>query len=226
MTETQNRDISTKGAQVAIGAVVVTLISLLSLHFLSPELDPSWRMVSEYANGNYSWVLSLMFAAWAINNWALAYTIFADVKNLLGKIGIALLVVAGLGAMSAVFFDVKHPLHGLSFLFGAGGFPFATLFLYLSLCKNKKWASAKSTLLLVTILVWSSVLLMGMGMALFIPALTNAGVDMSKGMQLTALPDDVRTFVGWANRYLVIVYNLWVIITAWYALQFAKVVKK
>ena len=28
---------------------------LSSLHALSPEFDPSWRVVSEYANGKYEW---------------------------------------------------------------------------------------------------------------------------------------------------------------------------
>jgi hypothetical protein len=225
-SEDNNSQISVFAAQLAIAAAVVVVLSLVSLHFLSPEFDPSWRMVSEYANGNYSWVLSILFAAWAINNWALAYAIYPVIKNLVGRIGLVLLVLAGFGAMSAVFFDVNHPLHGLSFLFGAGGFPFATLFISLGLLKNYQWSTAKGRLILITTLVWSSVILMGIGMALFIPALTRAGVDMSKGAMLTELPNGVTTFVGWANRYLVIVYNLWVIVVARYALQFANAVKK
>jgi len=45
------------------------LLFLASLHVLSPEFDPSWRIVSEYALGNFGWVLSLMFVSWAVSWW-------------------------------------------------------------------------------------------------------------------------------------------------------------
>ncbi len=54
-------------ARLSIGAVAATLLLLASLHILSPAFDPSFRMVSEYALGQYGWVLSLMFLAWGIS---------------------------------------------------------------------------------------------------------------------------------------------------------------
>ena len=48
-------------ARVAIGTSVAVLVLLAILHILSPEFNPAWRMVSEYANGKYAWVLSLLF---------------------------------------------------------------------------------------------------------------------------------------------------------------------
>ena len=54
-------------AIIAIALTIATLLLLASLHFLSPEFDPSFRMVSEYAFGHYGWVLSLMFAAWGVS---------------------------------------------------------------------------------------------------------------------------------------------------------------
>ena len=54
-------------ARLAIGAAAATLLLLASLHVLSPEFDPSFRMVSEYALGRDAWVLSLMFLAWGIS---------------------------------------------------------------------------------------------------------------------------------------------------------------
>ena len=44
--------ISVPVARLSIAAAVVVLLLLASLHVLSPEFDPSWRMVSEYANGH------------------------------------------------------------------------------------------------------------------------------------------------------------------------------
>lgn len=46
--------ISSTSSLLAIGMSVAVLILLISLHFLSPEFSPAWRMVSEYANGKYA----------------------------------------------------------------------------------------------------------------------------------------------------------------------------
>jgi hypothetical protein len=61
--------ISITAAWVAIAGAGAVLLLLAGLHVLSPEFDPSFRVVSEYANGRYSWVLSVMFAAWALSSW-------------------------------------------------------------------------------------------------------------------------------------------------------------
>jgi hypothetical protein len=39
-------------AWLAVVLTVATIFLLASLHILSPEFDPSWRMVSEYAFGH------------------------------------------------------------------------------------------------------------------------------------------------------------------------------
>jgi hypothetical protein len=58
--------------RLAILANGATILLLVTLHVLSSEFSPSWRMVSEYAFGQYAWVLSLMFLSWGIGSWALA----------------------------------------------------------------------------------------------------------------------------------------------------------
>jgi hypothetical protein len=60
-------EISLSAAYLAITTAVLALLFLASLHILSPEFAPSWRMVSEYAYGHFGWVLSLMFLAWGIS---------------------------------------------------------------------------------------------------------------------------------------------------------------
>ena len=51
--------VEAQAAHIAAGAAVATILLLASLHVLSPEFAPSWRMVSEYAFGQYGWVLSV-----------------------------------------------------------------------------------------------------------------------------------------------------------------------
>jgi hypothetical protein len=58
-TPAGTESISAPAAWLAIAASAATLLLLASLHFLSPEFDPSWRMVSEYAFGHFGPVLSL-----------------------------------------------------------------------------------------------------------------------------------------------------------------------
>ncbi len=73
--------VEAQAAQIAAGAAVATILLLASLHVLSPEFAPSWRMVSEYAFGHYSWVLSLMFLSCGISSWALAVATWSQVKT-------------------------------------------------------------------------------------------------------------------------------------------------
>ena len=71
MHHTVSRDslasISIPAAWVAIATAATACALLLGLQVLSPESSPAWRMISEYANGRYSWVLSAMFTAYGVN---------------------------------------------------------------------------------------------------------------------------------------------------------------
>ena len=101
-------DISLMAARLAFAAAAACLLLLASLHILSPEFDPGWRMVSEYAYGHYGWVLSLMFLAWGISAWALAAAIWSRVPTKAGKVGLWFLIIAGMGEVLASVFDITH----------------------------------------------------------------------------------------------------------------------
>lgn len=84
---TQNIDRTSQVARISFVASVTSLLSLVALHVLSPEFDPSWRMVSEYALGSYSWVLALMFITQALSSFALFFAIKNQVRTVGGNIG-------------------------------------------------------------------------------------------------------------------------------------------
>ena len=84
-------------AQISLVASLASLVFLMALHILSPEFDPSSRMVSEYALGTYGWVLSLMFLAWALSCVALFFAITSHVGTIGGKIGLGFLLTSALG---------------------------------------------------------------------------------------------------------------------------------
>jgi hypothetical protein len=112
---------------LAILATTAAISLLASLHVLSPEFSPSWRMISEYAFGHYAWVLALMFLSWGVGSWALAVAIWPEVHANAGKVGLWFLIIAGLGEAMASAFDITHPVgHGIAGLLGVIGFPIAS----------------------------------------------------------------------------------------------------
>ena len=125
-------------AWLSILATAATISLLVSLHALSPEFSPSWRMISEYAFGHYAWVLSFMFLSWGIGSWALVVAIWSPVHTKAGKVGLWFLMIAGAGEAMASVFDITHPIgHGIAGLLGVVGFPIAALLLSVALGHNQ-----------------------------------------------------------------------------------------
>jgi hypothetical protein len=199
---------------IAIVASVAALLFLAGLHILSPEFDPAWRMVSEYANGDYGSVLSAMFMAWAVSSWALAYALRSQVS----KVGLGFLIAAGVGEAMASFFDINHSLHGLAALIGIGSLPIAAILISSQLGKIQPWSDSKRTLLWSANLTWISVLLMGLTFGILITTFTSSGAEMTAEPP-TTLPDGVIALVGWANRFLIVVYCAWVMLVAWLGIK-------
>ena len=207
--------ISLTGARLAIAACIVVLLLLASLHILSPEFDPAWRMVSEYANGQYACVLSLLFVCWGISSWALAYTLRSQMQTTGGKIGLAFLVAAGIGEAMAAVFDINHSLHGLSALIGIPSLSIAAMLISVSLVRVPAWSDGKRLLLWTANLTWVSIVLMAATFGIMIATFTQSGAAMPANAEaVTTLPEGVIGLVGWANRFLIVVYCAWVMTTA------------
>jgi len=223
MKATANRvsEISVPAARLAIAASVAVVLLLAALHVLSPEFDPSWRVVSEYANGQYPWVLSLMFVVWAVSSWALAYAIRSQLGTTAGKVGLVLLVVAGLGGGMASIFDINHPLHGLASLFGVLGLPTAAMLISVSLSRTQPWSASRTALLWTANLTWATVLLMIAALIVMGITFTRAGGDPSLGPP-EQLPAGVIAVVGYANRLVVLCHLLWTATVAWLAIRFGQ----
>lgn len=194
-------------ASVTAGALVVALLG--ALHVLSPEFDPAWRVVSEYANGHYGWVLSLMFAAWAVSSWALALALRPHVTTVAGRIGLVFLVVSGAGEALAAVFDINQPLHGLAGLLGIGGLPIAALLIGGTL-RRTRWLANSTWIAVVTLIA---------SLAVQYVTFVHAGGHVpSDGKSLplgTVLPPGVIALVGYANRLLVLAYCGWMMLAAW-----------
>jgi uncharacterized protein DUF998 len=160
---------SVTSARVAIASAAAALLALASLHVLSPEFDPSWRMVSEYANGHHGWLLSLMFIAWGLSSWALAVAISSEARTMPVKIGLVCLTLAGIGQAMAAVFDINHDtLHSLAGALGIVGLPIAAMLISVKLGRTEPWSAARRPLLLTANLTWVSVVVLAATFVLLI----------------------------------------------------------
>ena len=209
---------------MAIAAGAAALLLLAVLHALSPEFDPSWRMVSEYANGRYGWVLSAMFAAWGVSSWALVFAIRLEARTKPVRIGLAFLAVAGVGEAMAAVFDINHdPFHSLAGALGILGLPVAAMLISVGLARTRPWSAARRTLLWTANLTWVSVVLLVATFVLLVATFSQvAGAPPAQAPK--TLPHGVIGLVGWANRLLVVSYGVWVIAVAWRALPLSTAV--
>jgi hypothetical protein len=207
---------SRAASMISIVFAAFAVILLAALHVLSPEFDPSWRVVSEYANGSFGWVLSLMFACWAISTWALAFTVKGYLQTRADKIGYWILILAGAGQALASVFDIDQPLHGLADLLGGAGFPIAAMAITITLCRAQPWLRSKRTLLWSANLTWISVVATIASVVILYITYTHAGGHVpSDGKSLplgTVLPAGVIAVVGYANRFMVLAACAWTII--------------
>jgi hypothetical protein len=208
--KSQSSTVSKPAAWVAIAGAGAVLLLLATLHVLSPEFDPAWHVVSEYANGRYGWVLALMFASWAVSSWALAISVWSHVNTIGGKIGLALLIAAGIGEAMGSAFDIKHALHNLAGMIGVFSLPIAAMLISVCLARTQEWSAGKSLLLWTANLTWVSLVLMGAALFIMIRGHTGSGHKM---------PIGAIEVVGWANRLLVVVYCVWALTVARQVLQ-------
>jgi hypothetical protein len=207
-------------AWLAMLATGATLLLLATLHVLSPEFSPSWRVISEYAFGHYAWVLSLMFLSWGISSWALAAAIWSQVHTNVGKVGLWFLIIAGIGEGMASAFDITHPMgHGVAGLLGVIGFPIAALLLSIALGRNETWCTARPRLLWVANLSWISVVLLVATLAIMTMQMARINGGHLPQHAPKSLPPGVLALDGWADRLIVVSNCAWVLLAAWHAIK-------
>lgn len=202
--------------QIPIISGVISLVYLLLLHFLSPEFEPGWRMVSEYALGKYGLVVSLFFIFWGLSSITLAVSLWKIASNKKGKFGVVVLFISGIGACLASYYDVSENTgHSVATLSGVPTVPVATLLITYHLAKKQEWLPYIKPIKWIAHLTWVSLLLMAVALIVMINGFQNAGVTSAPGSSPPiAVPEGVIAVVGYANRLLIIVDILWLIVVA------------
>jgi hypothetical protein len=149
---------SQAAAKLSFAASALFLILLVILHFIKPEFDPSWHMISEYEIGDYGWVMQLAFIILALSYIGLFVAVLPQVRTVGGRVGLALLLLSATGLTIAAF-AVSDPItaskdqltahgnmHGLGAMLGIPSLPIAAVLISLSLARNQAWSSARRLL--------------------------------------------------------------------------------
>ncbi len=200
-------------AKASIAFATIALLCLLVLHFVSPEFDPSWRMVSEYALGDFKWLLSIFFVSWGLGSILLSLSLWKRIDKPGAKTGNVLLFISGIGASLAAWFDVSQPTgHGVAGLLGIPTVPVAALLLTYHLTRKSPWIQHKKPLLWLAHGTWVMVVAMVVAMIVMMNGFAQAGVPMGPDAPIPeTLPDGVVAVVGYVNRLLILVDILWII---------------
>jgi hypothetical protein len=206
-------------ARLSFAGAAMFVVLLALLHLIKPELDPSWHFVSEYAIGDYGWMMVLAFLSLALSYVALFMALRSQVRTLAGRVGLGLLLVSAVGlTMGGVFvtdpMSVSHDARTASGkLHSVGGtigivMPFAAALISWSLTRNRAWALAREPLL------WSA----GLAVLGFLLSVVSLGVLLSQS-DGTFGPD---VLVGWPNRLEILAYTVWPMVVAWCAVRLRK----
>jgi hypothetical protein len=142
-------------ARVSFGTAILFFVLFALLHFLKPEINPSWRFISEYQLGTYGWMMHLAFWSLAVSSASLWLAVRSQTRTVGGYIGLFLLFVATVGFVLAAA-NTTDPitatvgtsagrLHSTGALL-ASNVTGAIFFLSWSLARNKGWANIRKSL--------------------------------------------------------------------------------
>lgn len=195
-------------ALVSIVAIAAFPALILLLHILEPQFAPSWRMLSEYALGQYGWLMNLAFRSLGVGTMVLIAVIWPYSNTFAGRIGLFFLMVFAVAVFSASFFITDPITHTgatthIGAIHNACGFtaipifPIAATLTGIGLARNKRWFAAKRWLPYLTVIVWAS-------LAIFIWAVVSSGIGP-------------QSWMGWANRLNMAIYCAWLLTIAQFA---------
>jgi hypothetical protein len=205
-------------AYTSIAFTSVFLILLLLLHFLKQELDPSWRMISEYEIGRFGWMMRLAFFCWGASVLALLITIWPYLQPISGTISrwwFILIVIALFGAgvfkTDPITDDTKYWVNTIHKICGTIvilTFPIAATLAVLSLLHNPLWSAYQVLLIFGIVLAW-------IGVVTYFATIIVSRARDPKASEAGHPP----VYMGWPNRFNVVTYIIWIIIAAVIALQ-------
>ena len=192
------------------GAALVSLAAgglftglLAALHLVKPELEPTWRFVSEYALGRAGWMMTCAFISLATSLLGAVVATWRHVRTVVGRIGLVIIVVAAAGLLLAAGFETDpinttvdaYTQAGRVHLLGASldYSPIGMLLTGWALSRTPRWRSLRR------------------------PLMITAGISFALMVGFTAtLPRDGQfgpdTYTGLMGRFLLLSYLGWIVV--------------
>lgn len=183
------------------------MLILLLLHFLEPTINPNWQPISEYALGNFGWLMNIAFILLGISFFLLGISIFQKYA----KIGASLLIIASIGNFIAGLFNsdpitttaenmsASGQIHSIAASF-LGFMILSTIFITILFYKQNKLKLYKKSMLIISILLWLSELILIVSLGYYLSD-TNAVISEN-------------TPIGWYGRIVIILSAIWVYVCA------------
>jgi hypothetical protein len=196
-------------ARTALAAVVVFFILLAALHFIEPEFDPSKRLISEYELGRYGWVMSLAFFSLGVGVLATLLSTWDFLRIRRGLIGRWWFLAVSVAFFGAGIFYPYTPPNLTSYIHGVCGvivivtFPIAATLYSSALAHSQAWTASRRQLRWAAVLVWVGLLLFA-GSTIVLGIISHP-VDRSNSNLL----------IGWQNRFMIVMYSLWLVFVTW-----------
>jgi hypothetical protein len=177
------------------------LVILVLLHVVRPDLDPSWRFISEYELGPHGWLMHVAFIGLATGTASVALAVVSQARSIAGYLGIALLLISATGMILAgiVAPDSESGLHDIGAMLDL--VPFAALLLAWRLSRSEIWASTRVSLWAVALLPMLGLFVFMVSMAILLPR--NGGRP------------GPSVVVGWQNRVMIVAQCIWLFHTAY-----------
>jgi len=198
----------------AAGTLAVVLI-IIALHVIKPEIEPSWRFISEYAVGRHGWLMKLAFLIWAASSAALALALRSEVRTLLGKTGVSVLLIVAAALVVAGLFpqdpvtagpdqtSTAGKLHAIASMIGIPGTPIAAMLISSSLWRtNPAWAPHRAAIMGPAHATWISLVLMAVYLTWAVPRAGGFNPDVWAGVMNRLV---VATYLAWQ---LIVAYRL------------------
>ena len=209
--------ISLTAARISLVSGATLVVLLTALHFVKPDLNPSWHVISEYALGDYGWIMTIAFLAWGLSAVSLYVAIRSQVQTLAGRIGLVFLLVGAASPILAAIFPTdpittppdavttSGAIHSTGAMLIDGILIAATILTLSLVRKNPNWSPVRRPLIWATVLAWVGAVVFTVSMAVLLPQ--NGG----------QLGQDV--LIGWQSRFVVVAYTAWLMTAAWCAIK-------
>ena len=124
-------------ARTIVAATLSAAGLIISLHIIESRYDPAWRMVSEYSNGDYGFLMRLAFFLTGVAILSMGTMLRRITGSKLTKAASVAFFVSFVGLMLAMLFNqdpvnTKHMtfhgnMHGLATILGIPGFSVGAL---------------------------------------------------------------------------------------------------